>query len=34
MSLEFTGELYVMAMKDDARTEEEPTCQLKIDIVT
>ena len=34
MSLKFTGELYVMAMKNDARTEEEPTCQLKIDIVT
>ena len=32
MSLKFTGELCVMAMKNDARTEEEPTYQLKIDM--
>ena len=30
MSLKFTGELCVMAMKNDAKFEEELTCQLKI----
>ena len=29
MSLKFTGELYVMAMKNDAKFEEELTCQFK-----
>ena len=32
MSLKFTGELYVMAMKNDAKFEEELTCQFKIDM--
>ena len=32
MSLKFTGELYVMTMKNDAKIEKELTCQLKIDI--
>ena len=31
MSLKFTGELYVMTMKNDAKFEEELTCQFKID---
>ena len=30
MSLKFTGEFCVMAMKNDARFEEEQTCQFKI----
>ena len=30
MSLKFTGELCVMKMKNDARFEEELTCQFKI----
>ena len=28
----FTGELCVMTMKNDAKTEEELTCQFKIDL--
>ena len=32
MSLKFTGELRVMTMKNDARFEEELTCQFKIDM--
>ena len=32
MSLKFTGELCVMIMKNDARFEEEITCQFKIDM--
>ena len=32
MSLKFTGELCVMTMKNDARFEEELTCQFKIDM--
>ena len=32
MSLKFTGEFCVMAMKNDAKFEEELTCQFKIDI--
>ena len=32
MSLKFTGEFSVMAMKNDAKFEEELTCQFKIDI--
>ena len=32
MSLKFTGELFVMAMKNDAKIEEELTCQFKIDM--
>ena len=31
MSLKFTGELCVMAVKNDAKFEEELTCQFKID---
>ena len=32
MSLKFTGELCVMTMKNDAKFEEESTCQFKIDM--
>ena len=32
MSLKLTGELCVMIMKNDARFEEELTCQFKIDM--
>ena len=32
MSLKFTGELSVITMKNDAKIEEELTCQFKIDI--
>ena len=32
MSLKLTGEFCVMAMKNDARFEEELTCQFKIDM--
>ena len=32
MSLKFTGELYVMAMKNDAKFEKELPCQFKIDM--
>ena len=32
MILKFTGELCVMTMKNDAKTEEELTCQFKIDM--
>ena len=31
MSLKFTGETCVMRMKNDAKFEEELTCQFKID---
>ena len=31
MSLKFTGEFCVMAMKNDTKFEEESTCQFKID---
>ena len=31
MSLKFTGEFCVMTMKNDAKFEEELTCQFKID---
>ena len=31
MSLKFTGELCVMTMNNDAKIEEELTCQFKID---
>ena len=31
MSLKFTGELCVMTLKNDAKIEEELTCQFKID---
>ena len=31
MSLKFTGELCVMAMNNDAKFEEELTCQFKTD---
>ena len=30
MNLKFTGELRVMTMKNDAKLEEELTCQFKI----
>ena len=30
MSLEFTGELFVMTMKRDAKLEEELTCRFKL----
>ena len=33
MSLNFTGELRVMTMKNDAKFEEELTCQFKIDMM-
>ena len=32
MNLKFTGELYVMTMKNDAKSEEELTCQFKVDV--
>ena len=32
MSLKFTGEFCVMAMKNDTKFEEELTCQFKIDV--
>ena len=32
MSLKFTGELCVITMKNDAKFEEELTCQFKIDM--
>ena len=32
MSLKFTEELYVIAMKNDAKFEEELTCHFKIDM--
>ena len=33
MSLKFTGELCVMTMMSDAKTEDELTCQFKIDMI-
>ena len=32
MSLKFTGELFAMIMKNDAKIEEELTCQFKTDM--
>ena len=32
MSLKFTGELFVMTIKNDAKLEEELTCRVKIDM--
>ena len=32
MKLKFTGEFCAMTMKNDAKLEEELTCQFKIDI--
>ena len=32
MSLKFTGEFCVMTMKDEAKFEEELTCQFKLDM--
>ena len=32
MSLKFTGELCVMTMKNDAKFEEDLTCQFKTDM--
>ena len=34
MSLKFTGDLFVMTMKKDAKLEEELTCYFKIDVRT
>ena len=34
MSLNFTVDLFVMAMKKDAKLEEELTCRFKIDMKT
>ena len=34
MSLKFTGELFVMTMKNDKKFEEELTCGFKIDMRT
>ena len=31
MGLKFMGELFVMTMKNDAKSEDELTCQFKID---
>ena len=33
MSLKFTGEFCVMTVKNDAKFEEELTCQFKIDMM-
>ena len=30
--MSFTGELYVMTMKNDAKFEEDLTCEFKIDM--
>ena len=32
MSVKFTGELCVMAMKNNAKIDEQLTCQFKIDM--
>ena len=32
MSLKFTGKFCVMAMKNEAKFDEELTCQFKIDV--
>ena len=32
MSLKFTGEFCVMTMRNDEKSEEELTCQFKIDM--
>ena len=32
MSLNFTGEFFVMTMKNDTKLEEELTCHFKIDM--
>ena len=32
MSSKFTGEIFVMTMKNDTKFEEELTCQFKIDM--
>ena len=32
MSLKLTGEFFVMAVKNEAKFEEELTCQFKIDM--
>ena len=34
MSLKFTGEFFVMAMKKDSKLEGELTCRFKIDMRT
>ena len=34
MSLKFTGELFVLTMKKDAKLEEKLTCRFKIDMRT
>ena len=33
MNLEFTGKFCVMTLKNDAKLEEELTCQFKIDMM-
>ena len=33
MSLKFTGELFVMTMKNDTKLKEELTCSFKTDIM-
>ena len=33
MSLKFTGELCAITMMNDAKTEDELTCQFKIDMI-
>ena len=32
MSLKFTGEIFVMTVKNEAKFEEELTCQFKFDM--
>ena len=32
MGLKFTGEFYVMTMKNDTKFEEDLTCQFKVDM--
>ena len=32
MSLKFTGDIFIMTMKNDAKFEEELTCQFKTDM--
>ena len=32
MSLKFTGDLFVMTMKNDTKFEQQLTCQFKIDV--
>ena len=34
MSIKFTGELFFMTMKKDAKLEEEMTCRFKVEMRT